>query len=123
MAADTVLPTAEQEQRAKWNLLLRDLELRAELLQQARLDIEQRIEDLRLVPETERLRRLDIEQRIEALRLVSETERLRRVDIEQRIEQVRQLKTYEGWRLAFSGMTAGAVLLGVGIAIGHWVLG
>jgi hypothetical protein len=30
----TTLPTAEQEQRAKWDLLLRDLELRAEQIHQ-----------------------------------------------------------------------------------------
>jgi hypothetical protein len=45
------------------------------------------------------------------------------VDIEHRTEQVRQLKTYEPWRLIFSGLTTGAAILGVGIALGHWVFG
>ena len=30
----TITPTAEQEQRAKWDLLLRDLELRGEQIRQ-----------------------------------------------------------------------------------------
>ena len=54
-------PTDEQEQRAKWDLLLRDLEMRS--------------------------------------------------------EQLRQLKTYEGWRLAFQGMSAGAAIFASGAAV------
>ena len=63
----TPLPTEEQQQRAKWELLL--------------------------------------------------------LDIAHRSEQIRQLKSYEPWRVIFSGLTAGAAILGVGIALGHWVLG
>ncbi len=37
---------------------------------------------------------------------------------EQRAEQVRQLKAYEGWRLAFAGLAAGATLLAAGAALG-----
>jgi hypothetical protein len=40
------------------------------------------------------------------------------LDIELRTEQVRQMKTFEGWRLAFAGLTAGAALLGAGAALG-----
>jgi len=37
-------------------------------------------------------------------------------DIEYRQEQLRQIKTYEPWRLAFAGMTAGAALFAAGAA-------
>jgi hypothetical protein len=37
-------------------------------------------------------------------------------DIESKQEQVRQLKAYEPWKLAFSGMTAGAALFAAGAA-------
>jgi hypothetical protein len=40
------------------------------------------------------------------------------LDIETRAEQVRQLKAYEGWRLAFAGLAAGATLLAAGAALG-----
>lgn len=60
------LPSDEQQQRAKWDLLLLDLELRT--------------------------------------------------------EQLRQLKSYEPLRLAISGLTAGAALLGVGVALGHFLV-
>jgi hypothetical protein len=36
MSATTPIPTAEQEQRARWDLLLTDLELRSEQLRQTR---------------------------------------------------------------------------------------
>jgi hypothetical protein len=45
------------------------------------------------------------------------------LDIEHRTEQVRQLKSYEPWRVIFTGLTTGAALLGTGIALGHWVIG
>jgi hypothetical protein len=45
------------------------------------------------------------------------------LDIEHRTEQIRQIKTFEGWRLLFSELTAVAAILGVGIAIGHFVIG
>lgn len=45
------------------------------------------------------------------------------LDIEHRTEQARQLKTHEPLRLVFMGMTAGAAILGAGIAFGHWILG
>jgi hypothetical protein len=45
------------------------------------------------------------------------------LDIEHRTEQVRQLKSYEPWRVIFSGLTTGAAILGVGIAFGHWIWG
>ena len=32
-------------------------------------------------------------------------------DLEKRLEEIRQLKTYEGWRLAFEGLTAGAAIM------------
>jgi hypothetical protein len=64
---DTNFPSQQQEQRAKWDLLL--------------------------------------------------------LDIETRTEQVRQLKTYEPWRLVFAGLTSGAAILAVGVAIGHWIVG
>jgi hypothetical protein len=57
---DIVLPTAEQEQRAKWDQLLSDIELKQ--------------------------------------------------------EQLRQLRTFEPWKLAFSGMTAGAAFFAAGVA-------
>lgn len=56
------LPTPEEQQRAKWDLLLRDLELRA--------------------------------------------------------EQVRRIKTFEGWRLLFAGMTTTAVIFAAGGVVG-----
>lgn len=64
MAQTTIppLPTAEEQQRAQWDLLLRDLELRA--------------------------------------------------------EQVRQIKTFEGWRLLFAGMTATAAIFAAGGVVG-----
>jgi len=58
----TATPTPEQEQRARWDLLLLDLEHRA--------------------------------------------------------EQIRQLKTYEPRRLLIQGLTAAAVLMGAGAAVG-----
>ena len=58
--SDTTSPSDEQKQRAKWDLLLADLEYRQ--------------------------------------------------------EQLRQAKQYEPWRLAFAGMTAGAVLFAAGAA-------
>lgn len=33
------------------------------------------------------------------------------LDIEMRTEQLRQIKTHEGWKLAFSGMIAGAAIV------------
>jgi hypothetical protein len=39
-------------------------------------------------------------------------------DLEKRLEEIRQLKTYEGWRLAFQGLTAGATLFAAGAAVG-----
>jgi hypothetical protein len=45
------------------------------------------------------------------------------LDIEHRTEQIRQMKTYEAWRLVFTGLTAGAAILAVGIALGRWVFG
>lgn len=45
------------------------------------------------------------------------------LDIEHRIEQVQQLKSYEPWRLVVGGLATGAAILGVGIALGHWVWG
>ena len=39
-------------------------------------------------------------------------------DLEKRLEEIRQLKTYEGWRLAFEGLTAGAAIMTAGVAIG-----
>jgi hypothetical protein len=45
------------------------------------------------------------------------------LDIEARTEQVRQLKAYEPWRLVFAGLTSGAAILAVGVAIGHWIVG
>jgi hypothetical protein len=39
-------------------------------------------------------------------------------DIEKRLEEVRQLKTYEGWRLAFQGLAAGAALFAAGATLG-----
>lgn len=64
--AQTPLPSDEQLQRAKWDLLLTDIELRT--------------------------------------------------------EQLRQLKTFEGWRLVFAGMTAGAALLGAGGIVGGLIV-
>jgi hypothetical protein len=58
----TVVPTAEQEQRAKWDLLL--------------------------------------------------------LDIEHRSEQLRQLKVFEPRRMIIQGVTATAVLVGAGAALG-----
>lgn len=66
MSATTPLPTAEQEARARWDLLLTDLEYRA--------------------------------------------------------EQLRQTKAYEPRRLFFQAITACAVLLGAGAALGAFVL-
>ena len=40
------------------------------------------------------------------------------LDLEQRAEQNRQLRAYEGWRVAFLGMGAGAALLAAGAALG-----
>lgn len=40
------------------------------------------------------------------------------LDLEQRAERNRQLRTYEGWRLAFLGMGAGGALLTAGAALG-----
>ena len=57
---DIVQPTGEQEQRAKWDRLLIDIELKQ--------------------------------------------------------EQLRQLRPYEPWKLAFSGMTAGAAFFAAGAA-------
>lgn len=57
---DITLPSAEQEQRAKWDLILTDIELKQ--------------------------------------------------------EQLRQLRSFEPWKLAFSGMTAGAALFAAGAA-------
>jgi hypothetical protein len=65
MAETTIppnLPTPEQQQRAKWDLLLRDLELRG--------------------------------------------------------EQIRQLKSFEGWRLLFTGLGSAAALLAAGGVVG-----
>jgi hypothetical protein len=41
------------------------------------------------------------------------------LDIEHRTEQVRQLKAYER-RSILTGLTAGAAILAVGIALGRW---
>ena len=38
-------------------------------------------------------------------------------DIAMRQEQLRQLKSYEGWRLAFQGLIAGGTLFGAGAAL------
>ena len=74
MTDAAITPTPEQKQRAKWDLLLLDLEVRA--------------------------------------------------------EQNRQMKafpagTYEGWKLAFAGMTAGAAFLAAGaglmVLVLHWL--
>ena len=73
----TATPTPEQEQRAKWDLLL-----------------------------------LDIEHRTEQLR------QMNGVDRDLKLEQLRQLKTYEPKRLLIQGLTAAAVLMGAGAAIG-----
>jgi hypothetical protein len=48
-------------------------------------------------------------------------------DIEKRIEEVRQMKsyplgTYEGWKVAFAGLTAGAAIFGAGAALGALLL-
>src|SRR5215471_18873213 len=83
----TDLPTDEQRQRAKWDLLLLDIEHRTEQLRQLKAYEPQQLNLLLL-------------------------------DLEHRAEQVRQLKTYEPWRLVFAGLTTGAVILGVGIALG-----
>jgi hypothetical protein len=61
-----VLPTAEQEQRAKWDLLLTDIELKQ--------------------------------------------------------EQLRHLRTFEGWKLAFAGMTSGAALMAAGVGLAALLL-
>jgi hypothetical protein len=45
------------------------------------------------------------------------------LDIEHRTEQVRQLKSYEPWRIIFAGLTTGAAILAVGIALGRWIFG
>ena len=51
MSATTPIPTAEQEARAKWDLLLLDIEHRSEQLRHIKganpLEMEQRIEQLR----------------------------------------------------------------------------
>ena len=43
-------------------------------------------------------------------------------DIEYRQEQLRQIKTYEPKRLVIQGVTAAAVLMGAGAAIGALLL-
>ena len=40
------------------------------------------------------------------------------LDLEHRAEQIRQLKTYEPRRLLIQGLTAAAVLMGAGAAVG-----
>lgn len=49
---------------------------------------------------------LDIEHRTEQLRQMKGASH----------EKLRQMKTYEPWRLAFAGMTAGAALFAAGAA-------
>ena len=68
--SDTPLPTEEQKQRAKWDLLLLDLEHRTEQIRGARQD-----------------------------------------------------SALKPWQAVSAGLTAGAAILGVGIALGRWVLG
>jgi hypothetical protein len=53
---------------------------------------------------------------------IDEREQLARIDlaladIAMRQEQLKQLKTYEGWRLAFQGLTAGGAVFAAGAAV------
>lgn len=56
---------------------------------------------------------------------IDEREQIVRIDLA--IEQLRQMKafpagTYEGWKLACAGLTAGAALFGAGAALGALLL-
>lgn len=48
MSATTPLPTDEQRQRAKWDLLLADLEYRQDQMRLARADLDHRQSQMRL---------------------------------------------------------------------------
>ena len=44
-------------------------------------------------------------------------------DMERRAERVILLKGYEAWWLVVLGLAMGAVLIVVGIVLGHWIFG
>jgi hypothetical protein len=98
MPDDAVLPTPEEQQRAKWDLLLTDLEYRGEQLRHAKS-----------------YNPVEMETRLEQLR---HAKSYNPVEIETRLQQLR----YEPRRFWISAITAAAALMGAGGVVGGLIV-